>query len=145
MFLRFQEEKTFWQKIPSRVSNNSSRSILYYLKSSDIFCPRKLFWAKIPLPKKALQKISLDFCLKNQSCDRRQIGYLARDTLSEAEVSDRVSRCKLQPAPYARPLPPPDTWRPEGFFQIPYSSIPGSRNWQVETADWIWPVSFSVL
>jgi hypothetical protein len=26
-----------------------------------------------------------------------QIGYLARDTLSEAAVSDRVSRCKLQP------------------------------------------------
>jgi len=26
-----------------------------------------------------------------------------------------------------------------------YSSIPGSRNWQVETADWIWPVSSSVL
>ena len=44
--------------------------LLDYLKSSDIFCPRKVFWAKIPLPKKALQKISLDFCLKNPSCYR---------------------------------------------------------------------------
>ena len=26
-----------------------------------------------------------------------------------------------------------------------YRVIPGSRNWQVETADWIWPVSSSVL
>ena len=24
--------------------------------------------------------------------------------------------------------------------QPPYSRVPGSRNWQVETADWIWPV-----
>ena len=45
--------------------------LLDYLKSSDIFCPRKLFWAKIPLPEKALQKIWLDFCLKNQSYYRR--------------------------------------------------------------------------
>jgi len=48
--------------------------LLDYLKSSDIFCPRKLFWAKIPLPKKALQKMSLDFGLKNQSCYRRESG-----------------------------------------------------------------------
>jgi len=27
------------------------KRLLCYLKSSDIFCPRKLFWAKIPLPK----------------------------------------------------------------------------------------------
>jgi len=26
-----------------------------------------------------------------------------------------------------------------------YRVVPGSRNWQVETADWIWPVSSSVL
>jgi len=52
--------------------------LLDYLKSSDIFGPRKLFWAKIPLPKKALQKMSLDFCLKNQSCYRRysDVDYL---------------------------------------------------------------------
>jgi len=70
-----QEENTFWQKIPSRVGNDQLSihltRLLDYLKSSDIFCPRKLFWAKIPHPKKALQKISLDFCLKNQSCYRR--------------------------------------------------------------------------
>jgi len=28
---------------------------------------------------------------------------------------------------------------------IAYSSIPGNRNWHIETADWIWPVSSSVL
>ena len=78
MFLRFQEENTFWQKIPSRVGNDqlsiNFTRLIDYLKSSDIFCPRKLFWAKIPLPTKALQKISLDFCLKNQSCYRRHAG-----------------------------------------------------------------------
>jgi len=26
-----------------------------------------------------------------------------------------------------------------------YRVIPGIRNWQLETADWIWPVSSSVL
>jgi len=52
---------------------NQKQRLLDYLKSSDIFGPRKLFWAKIPLPKKALQKISLDFCLKNQSCYRHKV------------------------------------------------------------------------
>jgi len=45
VFLRFQEEKTFWQKIPSRVGNQQLsihiKRLLDYLKSSDIFCPRK--------------------------------------------------------------------------------------------------------
>jgi len=63
-----QEENTFWQKIRSRVGNQqlsiTISRLLDCLKSSEIFCPRKLFWAKIPLPKNALQKISLDFCLK---------------------------------------------------------------------------------
>jgi len=31
------------------------------------------------------------------------------------------------------------------LFSDQNSSIPGSRNWQVETADWIWPVSSSVF
>ena len=35
--------------------------------------PEKIWrWAVIPLQKKALQKKALDFCLENQSCDRRQ-------------------------------------------------------------------------
>ena len=50
--------------------------ITYYLKSSDIFCPRKLFWAKIPLPKKTLQKNRSIFGLKNQSCYRRKNSWL---------------------------------------------------------------------
>jgi len=32
--------------------------LLDYLKSSDIFCPGKLFWAKIPLPKNLFRKIA---------------------------------------------------------------------------------------
>jgi hypothetical protein len=27
----------------------------------------------------------------------------------------------------------------------PYSNIPAHRNWQIETADWIWPASSSVV
>jgi len=67
----------FGQKISSRVGKEQGSAVmhftrlLHYLKSSDIFGPKKLFWAKIPLQKEALQKISLDFCLKNQSCYRR--------------------------------------------------------------------------
>jgi len=38
--------------------------LLDYLKSSDIFCPRKLFWAKIPLPKNLSRKIARFFVSK---------------------------------------------------------------------------------
>ena len=72
--IHIKEENTFWHSIPSRVGKDHLMHftiLLDYLKSSDIFCPRKLFWAKNPLPKKALQKISVYFCLKNQSCCRR--------------------------------------------------------------------------
>jgi len=68
VFLRFQEENTFWQKIPSRVGNDQLSihftRLLDYLKSSDIFCPRKLFWAKIPLPKNLSRKIARFFVSK---------------------------------------------------------------------------------
>jgi len=75
VFLRFQKENTFWQKISFQVGNQQLSihitTLLDYSKSSDICCPRKLFWAKIPLPKKALQKNRSIFGLKSQSCDRR--------------------------------------------------------------------------
>ena len=37
--------------------------------------PEKIWrWAGIPLPKKALQKKALDFCVKSWSCDQRYAG-----------------------------------------------------------------------
>jgi len=38
--------------------------LLDYLKSSDIFCPRKLFSGNIPLPKNLSRKIALFFVSK---------------------------------------------------------------------------------
>ena len=35
--------------------------LLHYLESRDIFCPRKLLWAKIPLPKNLSRKIARFF------------------------------------------------------------------------------------
>jgi len=75
VFLRFQEENTFWQQIPSRVGNQQLSihitRLLDYLKSSDIFGPRKLFLGKNSSPEKSLQKNRSIFGLKNPSCDWR--------------------------------------------------------------------------
>jgi len=53
---------------PSRVGNQQLSihitRLLDYLKSSDIFCPRKLFWAKIPLTKNLSGKITRIFVSK---------------------------------------------------------------------------------
>jgi len=44
---------------------------------------------KKALRKKALQKISLDFCLENQSCDRR---YIVIELLSLQQHQDKNGR-----------------------------------------------------
>ena len=79
----------FGRKFPPEWARIHFTSLLDYLKSSDIFCPRKLLWAKIPLPEQALQKISLDFCLKNQSCDRRK--FTARPEWTQIRVLSNLS------------------------------------------------------
>ena len=48
--------------------------LLEYLKSSDNYCPRKLFSGSNSSPEKSLQKNRSIFGLKNQSCDRRKGG-----------------------------------------------------------------------
>ena len=68
MFLRFQEENTFWQKILSQVGNDQLsihfRRLLDYLKSREFFAQESCSWAKIPLPKNLSRKIARFFVSK---------------------------------------------------------------------------------
>ena len=57
-----------WARISSRFI---SRVYLITQNRASITAREQYSRAVIPLPKKALQKISLDFCLKSWSCDRR--------------------------------------------------------------------------
>ena len=65
----------FGSNFPPEWASNSSRSIsrdyLITSKSSENYCPRKLFSGSNSSPKKSLQKNRSIFCLKNRSCDRR--------------------------------------------------------------------------
>jgi len=68
VFLRFQEENTFWQKILSRVGNDQLSihftRLLDYLKSREFFARESCSWAKIPLPKNLSRKIARFFVSK---------------------------------------------------------------------------------
>jgi hypothetical protein len=113
-----------------------------------------------------LQDLSHSF-----GCDDPDLKILPK-TLSEAALGKQLKKYR-QPSPFSQPqskipqlLDPEDTlsssmeWIEALYSVIEthfpsfsiskeiyflYRVVPGNRNWQIEIADWIWPVSSSVL